>query len=236
MNKIPLYKQAYFYFGIAFVITMMGFWPSFFRRLGDTDPGHMIHGISATLWMIIPVVQAWLISRQNYVFHRWIGRITFLLVPVFVLSGLYMIKVMLSSPDDPILAGPLREKLAFIDLGAMLFFITVFGLALKNIYQRNVKAHAQYMTCTILSVLEPSFERILFNWIPGVGSLEEAFYTAIIIMELIVATLIYIDWRTDRIRIPYCMTLAFFLVFHAILGPATESEVFQSFVQWIVAF
>jgi hypothetical protein len=224
------YKRDYFYFTLAFVVIMAGFWPSFFKRLGATDASHMIHGISATLWTTVPIIQAWLIGRRHFVLHRRFGRVAILLVPIVVVSGLHMVQIMIL--DDPGIAQPLRSKLVFLDTSAMLFFAFVFSLALKNIYLRHIKAHAQYMACTVLIVLEPGLERFLVLWAPGIHNFTVALNVALVIMEIIVATLIYIEWRSDRVRPPYVMTLAFFVIVHVLLGPLSVSPTFRSLAHW----
>jgi hypothetical protein len=52
-SKPNLFRQPHFYFLIAFLIAVGGFWPSFFSKLSSTDTAHLIHGVTATLWMTI---------------------------------------------------------------------------------------------------------------------------------------------------------------------------------------
>ncbi len=44
-----MYPRAYIYFTLALAISVAGFFPSYFGRLGDTDLKHHFHGITATL-------------------------------------------------------------------------------------------------------------------------------------------------------------------------------------------
>jgi hypothetical protein len=60
-----LLRKPHFYFSIAFLVAVGGFWPSFFSKLASTDRAHLIHGVTATLWMTVPILQSWLISQKT---------------------------------------------------------------------------------------------------------------------------------------------------------------------------
>lgn len=228
------YRQAYLYFALAFVVTMAGFWPSFFTRLGGTDGSHMIHGISATLWMIVPIVQARLISRRKFKSHRRLGKGALLLAPVVVVTGLHMVQIMLlkAFQNAPGLSQALRLQFAVLDISALVLFVLFLMLALKAIYQKDVKAHAQYMSCTVLLALEPALERLLLFWLPGIGGFDVALNLTLFIMEAIVAVLLYAEWRSGRVRPPYVATFAFFVAVHLLLEPVSASTTFLRFAHW----
>jgi hypothetical protein len=80
-DKQFFYSRAYIYFGMAFLVTIAGFWPSYFSRLGKTSVFHHFHGISATLWMLLLVVQPLLYRMDKIEWHRMSGKVSFLLVP-----------------------------------------------------------------------------------------------------------------------------------------------------------
>ena len=233
-STIRFYRHAYLYFAIAFVVTMAGFWPSFFTRLGGTDASHMIHGTSATLWMTVPVVQAWLISQRKLEWHRRLGKASLLLAPVLVVSGLHMVQIMLLKAfrHEPGLSQALRLRFAFIDISAMVLFVLVLILALRKIYRKDVRAHAQYMACTVLIALEPAVERFLLFWVPGIGDFGVALNVSLFIMEVIVAVLLYVEWRSGRLSPGYVMTFVFFVAVHLLLEPVSGSTSFHSFAHW----
>ncbi len=49
MGKKIFYANAYLCFGLAFLVTIAGFYPSYFSRLAQTGAAHHFHGITATL-------------------------------------------------------------------------------------------------------------------------------------------------------------------------------------------
>src|SRR5688572_24512048 len=68
----PIGSPAIF-FSLALGLTVAGFWPSFFAVLPTAKLPHLVHGWSATLWMLLPLLQAWLIHTRRRKAHRWIG-------------------------------------------------------------------------------------------------------------------------------------------------------------------
>ena len=230
----PFYKSDYFFYALAFAVMVVGFWTSFFMKLGSTRFGHLVHGISATLWMLVPIVQAWLISRERYEWHRRLGKFSLLLVPIVVVSGFYVVRLMILR--DPVLT-PLSAKFALLDTLTMIFFVTVIVLAIRNIRRGNVERHSQYMACSVLVVLEPAIERVLFYLVPGVGDFETALMLAMISVEAIVAVVIFVSWRkSGRLPRPYLALLAFLFVTHSLLGFAGASSDFHRIVQGLANF
>jgi len=72
--KIPKpLGEWWLYFAVGFALVFTGFWPSFFAILQTTEWPHLIHGFSATAWMILGVVQAGLIKFRKRAWHRALG-------------------------------------------------------------------------------------------------------------------------------------------------------------------
>src|SRR4029450_5287858 len=80
-----LFHTSHFYFSIALLVTVGAFWPSFLSKLGSTDKAHLMHGMTATLWMTVPIIQSWLISHKRFKLHRRLGWVTLVvLAPLLV--------------------------------------------------------------------------------------------------------------------------------------------------------
>ena len=69
---------------VAILVTLGGFWPTFFSRLDEVDAAHMLHGMLATGWLVLVLVQASLIGIRKPRWHRVLG---WLSLPWFVLLG-----------------------------------------------------------------------------------------------------------------------------------------------------
>lgn len=229
--KASLLAKPHFYFSIAFLVAVFGFWPSFFSKLTGTDSAHLVHGVSATLWMTVPILQSWLISRHKFALHRKLGWATLLvLAPILVISGLHMVQLMLFRYEQ---THALRLlKFAFLDICAMTLFVTFLALAVVSIRRNDTDAHTRYMAGTVLFALEPALERIFVFYVPGVSGFASALYFALISMEVILVVLIWFEWRRHRVRLPFVMALGFFIAMHACLTPVANSPAFTNFARW----
>ena len=231
VRAAPLYPRATLWFLLVLAIAVFGFWPSYFARLGENDLVHHFHAVVAGAWLVLLVVQAWLMRTRRMALHRAMGRTSLALAPLFVVSGLAIVHAMLAS-ENPFSAafGP---RLAFVDLTTVAAFATAYGLALK--YRRTMPLHARWMACTALMVFPPALARALPPLVPTIRSFEAAFHASYALTELIVLALIVHDARTDRVRAPYLALLALLLVQHAgfVLLPGVPA--WDAICRWIGA-
>jgi hypothetical protein len=224
-------RKPHFYFSIALLVAVGGFWPSFFSKLAITDKAHLIHGITATLWMTVPIIQSWLICRRKFSLHRKLGWATLLiLAPLLVVSGLHMVQLMVLRYEQTHAIRLL--KFTFLDLCAMTLFVTFLVLAVLSIRRNDSDAHARYMAGTVLFALEPALERVFVFYVPGVSGFATALYFALVTMELILLVLLFFEWRRRRVRLPFSLALGFFIAMHVSLTPVANSVAFATFAKW----
>jgi hypothetical protein len=228
------WREPYVHFAAVFLIAVIAFWPSFFSKLDTTDAAHTLHGVTAMLWLTIPMVQAWLISHGQYDLHRKVGYATVLLIaPVLVVSGLHMVQVMIVRYQQ---IHALRLlKFTFLDLSAMALFVLYLVLAVLHARRRDIDGHARYMAGTVLFALEPALERIFVFYVPGVEGFATALYLAVISMEVILAVLIVLEVRRGRIRLPFPLALGFFVLMQVFMTPVASSPRFAAFADWFAA-
>jgi uncharacterized membrane protein YozB (DUF420 family) len=191
----------------------------------------LIHGISATLWMTVPILQSWLISRNRLKLHRQLGWATLLvLAPILVVSGLHMVQLMVLRYEQTHAIRLL--KFTFLDLCAMTLFVAFLVLAVVRIRRNDRDGHARYMAGTVLFALEPALERVFVFYVPGITGFASAFYFALITMELILAVLLFLEWRRSKVRLPFALALGFFVAMHVFLTPVANSPTFTRFAEW----
>ena len=205
------YSRAYLYFLLAFLVTIAGFFPSYFGRLGDTGAAHHFHGITATLWMVLLVIQPLLYKLNLMKWHRRIGRSSLILVPMIVIGGLIMVHYMLNDPRYP---GSLAYQLGFIDFFVIGQFLLFYILALKNV--RNVQYHARYMACTIFGPIIPATTRLWLH--TGIaGTFSTSLHISYFLIEAIIVLLLVDDYRKGKIRLPYMLALALTVLQHVMM-------------------
>ncbi len=213
------YGKAYLYFILAELVTVVGFFPSYFQRLTMTDSAHHLHGITATLWMLLLIIQPLLYRNRKIQWHRRIGKVSFVLVPLIIVSGLNMVHLMLVGKDNypPIIP----YQLAFIDFVTLLQFLLFYLLAI--VHRKNLQLHARYMVCTVLGPLIPALTRMLFL-IPSIDNFDKSLNISYIIIEIVLLLLLLDDKRSGKVRSPYILALVLFLAQHLLMNFAAQWE------------
>jgi hypothetical protein len=218
MNRTSVfYKNAYLYFILAALVTVFAFMPSYFQRLEKTDAQHHLHGIAALLWLVMMICQPLLYRNGLMIWHRRIGKFSFVLVPVFIISGLNMVRAMLLAKDN--YPPQLPYQLAFIDFFTLIMFLAFFMLAI--FHRKNIQLHARYMVCTVLGILIPAFTRFLFLF-PFITNFNRSLNASYIIVEVILLTLLFDDKRSGKIRSPYIIAMSLFGIQHLLMNFAKD--------------
>lgn len=213
LNKNLFYRNAYLYFILVALVTVFAFIPSYFTRLTKTDAGHHFHGITATLWLLLLIVQPLLYKKRLLTLHRQVGKISFLLVPLIVVGGLNMIHRMLVAKAN--YPPQLPYQLAFIDFFTLALFILFFVLAI--VHRKNIQLHARYMVCTVLGPLIPALTRFLFL-IPWIDNFNKSLNMSYVLIELVLLLLLFDDMRSGKIRSPYIIATGLFITQHVLMN------------------
>jgi hypothetical protein len=195
-----MYRNAVFYFLAALLILIGGFWTSYFSRLGgDISFGHHFHGISMLAWMLLLIVQAWFIRKGKRPIHRTTGKISFLLAPMVVVSGIYITLENIAKRDIPYSPGAL--SIFWFSIFLMVMFASVYWLAIRH--RKDMQLHQRYMASTALVFLVPGLARLSEK----IGATFEiwtpSFFQTMLIPGIITVLLIVDDYRKGKIRSPY---------------------------------
>ena len=186
-------RHLFWLFVAALVVTVFGFWPSFFSNPAGLDPWRLTHGIFATAWMALLVVQSFLIGRGRNRLHRWLGRSSILILPPLLITAGHAVYTMLHAGPDG-LPRDLRLTLAYIDMTSLTLFVVCYALAI--LYRRNLLVHGGLMGSTALIALVPALGRAFAYNVPSLhglsGALDPSFR--------VVVGVLYILWFEAMIR------------------------------------
>ncbi len=208
--KDSLYRHAYIYIALIFIFIFVGFFPDYFSRLGKTDLVHHIHAVFAMLWMVLVVTQTWLIGHDNVRWHRRLGKSSFVLAPMLVITALDMVHLALGRGTTPLKLGDGRIALAYIDISLLLYFVLFYTLAIVN--RRDFRKHQRFMVATAFVVIPPALGRIPFFYMfPGRLSAWMSEFYAVIFIEMVLLVLLYNDWRKNKLYFAYGFSFLFFL-------------------------
>ena len=138
------YRHAWLGVAALLALALYVFWPGFISRLGEHGWAHHLHGITATLWMVLLIAQSFLVDRRDFARHRWLGRSLLGLAPLFTAAGFMMLQTMTAS-ERPF-ANTFGDALCFVDGLATLAFAAFCHAALAN--RRNPALHGGYLLVT----------------------------------------------------------------------------------------
>ena len=124
-------------------------------------------------------------------------------MPVFIVSGLRVVHLMVSSPGG--FSQTFGPRLAFLDFTTLGYFLAAYLLALWH--RREVQLHARFMASTAVLVLPPALARALLFFVPGFGSFPLAVHGGYVLSELVTLLLLRDDQRRGGVRRPYVMLM-----------------------------
>jgi uncharacterized membrane protein len=229
ITKSKFYANAYLWMIAVFGVTIIAFIPSYFTRLLETDMAYHIHGISATLWLLVVIVQPALYRFNNLKLHRMLGWFSVFLALSVVMGGFLMMQLMMKNKGRYGVED-IEYYIGVIDAAMLLPFILFFILGLT--FRRNIQLHARYMVCTAIFPLVAATSRLL----PSVGiSSWEGFMTgSLIINEVVFIALIFNDKRNGKFRLPYFLALLITVAFHISTYFVPQIPVWRDLMDYLI--
>src|SRR6266550_7517516 len=85
-----LYRTTVFYFFGLLALALAGFWPTYFVPKFEADWHVHLHGVAMFLWVLLLIAQAGLVRARQLPLHRALGKVSYGLVPVIVVSTLLL--------------------------------------------------------------------------------------------------------------------------------------------------
>jgi hypothetical protein len=183
------YKNLGYFLILLVPLTFLGFYKTYFNQFPvfeeNINTFIHIHAIIASIWILMLIVQPLLIRNGKYKWHKQVGKMSYLIFPLLILSFIpQMIRI--SNSDMP--------NFLFFPLADSILLTLCYSLAIY--YRKNPALHMRYMIGSALVFLGPTIGRIgpLILGIPT--SLTQNLLYAII--YLILAGLIYLDYKKGK--------------------------------------
>jgi len=191
-----------FLVSFGFFKTYFGLFPHFNEHI---TPVVHFHVFVLVLWIVLLIIQPILIRQNKYTAHRLIGRFTYFLVPVIILSFISMMNKQISESSSKNIISILNGL--YLPLTDTLLFSIFYLLAIIN--KRHTAVHMRYMIVTGLVFIDASLIRSLAIWFH-----VDFFYAALIsitVVDLALITLIYFDKLKGRFYKPFLISLILFV-------------------------
>jgi hypothetical protein len=222
---LDLNRRAVFFFAALLLLSIPAFWPSYlFPPKPIPEARVHLHGLLMLAWMLLLIIQGGLIRGGNRPLHRALGRISYVLVPLIVVSTLSVLHLRLNQKID-------AELLYFLYIILSLTAVFAFSWAMAMRNRATPAVHARYMICTALALVDPILGRVVFFHAgiepPGMQVVTYALVDAILLW------LAYRD-RASGIRV-FPFMLAVFVMVQIPTFFIFRLEAWPKFAQWLAA-
>ena len=226
-------RRLYIWFAILMpIIVLMGFARTYYLKgFFDTPaiPGLLVHlhGAVMTSWVILFMVQVWLVSSRRVRVHQRLGKIGAGLAILVVLVG---VTTGIASAARGATPEPPPLQFLVIPLGDMLLFALLIGTALY--FRRRMDIHKRLMLVAAVNLLTPAIARIPFNFIINGG--PPVFFG---LTDLILVACVAIDTVKNRKLHPAFLWGTLLVILSQplrILLAGTETWI--QFATWLVGF
>lgn len=180
--KNPKFKTAHLWLLLPFTIFIWGFYYSYWSVFTEVPFRQHVHSLTATLWIVILVIQPWIYNNKPISYHRKVG-----FVGLFLAGGVVFTALALLPFNGPFYG------FTFSNLIQLSGFSTSVILAIFN--AREYKKHARWMISTIFWVFPPATARLLGNTVPEING----WYASLFAMIIPLLILIYLDYRNEKV-------------------------------------
>lgn len=197
------YRYTGYFLLLLIPLIFAGFYKSYFQPFPNFGPNINVlvhlHAFIASVWVLMLIVQPFLIFNKKLALHRKVGKLSYIVFPLLIISFIPQIIKIVRSENIANLFFPLGD-------GALL--IAFYSLAIYYRKQRN--KHMQYMIASALVLLGPTVGRIGPNLL-GWTELSTQNVEYGIIYSILISLVLY-DVRNKRKFQPYLIAIAGFII------------------------
>jgi hypothetical protein len=210
------YKNLGYFFLSLLLLVFFGFYKTYFGLFPRFNPETNwivhFHAFLLFLWVCVVITQPLLIRYNKFGTHRMIGRFTYILVPLMVVSFVLMWIYGFTDKYSNSMAGYAKYMYErhFHSIWNVILLLVFYSLAIVN--KKITPRHMRYMIATTLIFIDPTLSRLVTSWF-GVNDFYSNLIT-FLFTDLILVSLIVYDIRGNRRYKPYVYALSLFLVYH----------------------
>jgi len=206
-------------------LAVVGFWPSYVRRFGEADAVTHLHAALMLSWFGMLFAQPWLVRTRRMALHRQIGKFSYALVPMIVITCLWLSRIRMSEATPQ--SFGMQTVILYLGIAASAILLLSWSLAI--VHRRDSALHARYMVGTALVLIDPALARLLIATMPSLGPLVA--WVSYGVLFGILGVLIWRDRGRHAQRAFVVLTAVFALNF-VLINVVPRSAAWQDFARW----
>ena len=212
---------------LLLAVSVFGFWKPYFSRLTTAQGLAHVHVLMMLAWMGMLVAQPMLIRARQLTWHRRVGKASYVVVPLMIVSALVLAQLRMRSVPPQMLH--VQQFILYLGVSASLLFVVLWGLGIR--YRRDTALHARFMVATALTLIDPSLARVMIFWVPVVPPPLYQWISFGLVYAVLLL-LIFLDRKSLRGRPALWVLLGLFVALHAsvLLVPGTLA--WQRYAAW----
>ncbi|MGZ8524966.1 MAG: hypothetical protein ACXWV1_11085 [Chitinophagaceae bacterium] len=210
-QAIP-YSRISFFFVFVLALITWGFYKTyiiFFPSFTGFNNVQHFHGAMMMIWMAFLIAQPLLIGSGKVTIHRAIGKLSYLIAPLLIVSIFLASRMVYQRPEPGV---PHEEKIAMIALSIpyLFGFAIFYSLAILN--RKETYKHMRYMIGTSFLMIAPALGRALIIYFNT--TLQDAVNYSNYLVMVIAAGLLINDIIKKRSYSPFAVVLFVFILLH----------------------
>lgn len=223
-------KVGYYAMGLI-ILAFLGFWPTYFSKFidgtADFNFYFHFHFAMASTWIALLILQPILIKNKKFSIHRRIGKLTYIILPLFFVSVVLL--------KHYRLGGQVKEGLGaslWLQLKDLVIIGTMFAIAMVN--KRNMQIHARAMIATGIVFIEPTLGRFIILTVLPKRDFLLGLGITVIIMYALIISVIFIERKQKSGRWVFPLLLGIYMVFHFLIFFKVSFPLWDSIAAWFV--
>ncbi|MBL7851657.1 MAG: hypothetical protein JNN04_12200 [Cyclobacteriaceae bacterium] len=218
------FRNLGYYILLYLPLAAVAFHTTYFSVIEGQTPVTHVHFVVMALWLGLSITQPLLIRYRQTGWHRTIGKFSYIVLPMVVLTGFAMLRQgakyevarlqgevasgAAALSDDQVVQRVLDGSL----LGVVYIVWPAIFFTLAMWHRRNMIFHSRYMLAAIVTVTGPIVDRLFFIrlGIENIYSIPASF-VAFTLIDGILAALAWVDYRNGRPVKPLVVSLIIYL-------------------------
>ncbi|MEM9920676.1 MAG: hypothetical protein AAF990_21440 [Bacteroidota bacterium] len=211
------YKYVGHFMTLLIALVFFAFFKTYFNAIPGLSSMLEIlihsHAFFMITWVLLLIVQPILILYKKNKLHKLLGKITYGVFPMVILTSIGMMFHVYHRGiiNGLAIADNLKNLLFPVVCGIMM--VLFFGLSIRDIKNKNIGGHMRYMVALAIILLDQTITRIGIFWF-DIPFPNVMFFTYGITDFILLALILY-DVLYKRDYRPYLLALGCFLLYHA---------------------